>query len=308
MAKGQAYGRVGLLGNPSDMYGGKCISFTFDRKAEVEVQDADAFAIHGNGGIERILDYNGKHDLFKASLRILGLEKRIQKKPINLFYESNIPVGYGFAGSSALVIATLRALNEHYSLSLKREEIAEIALHAELDELGIAAGFQDRYVISFEGLLFMDFVGKEYMHKEDPYGYVSHLPFQYLPCFVGYGGLPKTSASVHNPLREHFLKGHKEVKIHMDKIAELAEQGVSCLLQRDWNAFGKLMNENTSLRDAVIPPLKNDSEMIVKALSFGALGAKVLGSGGAVVVLADDDSVFDNMSKMYKCFWPKIVP
>jgi len=35
-----AYGRVGLLGNPSGIYGGKCVSFTFDRFAEVEIDES----------------------------------------------------------------------------------------------------------------------------------------------------------------------------------------------------------------------------------------------------------------------------
>ena len=69
----RAYGRVGLLGNPSDIYGGKCISFTFDRFAEVEIDESKELAIQNNGIVEKSLDYNGNHDLVKATIKRLKL-------------------------------------------------------------------------------------------------------------------------------------------------------------------------------------------------------------------------------------------
>ena len=109
MTHAQAYGRVGLLGNPSDIYGGKCISFTIDSQAEVEVCDSLRLRIEeneGNGGIEDTLAYNGNHDLIKATMNKL----KLQDKKIHIKYKTEIPVGSGLAGSSAIIIAAMRAL------------------------------------------------------------------------------------------------------------------------------------------------------------------------------------------------------
>lgn len=316
-----AYGRIGLLGNPSDMYGGKCISFTFNNLARVSVVDSERFEIIGSDDGEKPddINYTGSHKLIKATIRYLkefGLEEGIGVSPIRIVYDSNIPLGSGLAGSSAIIIAALRVFNKRYGLEMDRYQIAETALHVETDELGISAGFQDRYAISFEGMNHLDFTGKEYMkkHPDDEYGKVRRLDVKGIPFFLCLGVQPKSSAIVHNPLREEFLRGGlraKEIKSHMDNIAELADRGVEPLLGRDWSKLGELMNENTLLRDKYNLTLSKDRELIRASLAYGALGAKVAGSGGAIVVLTDEgDSrgVFDKMIRNpYPCMKPEVV-
>ncbi len=305
MVRKRAYGRVGLLGNPSDIYGGKCISFTFDKYAEVEVDKDSQLMISGNGDLESNLEYNGKHNLVKATIKHLGLgDERIA-----VGYKSSVPLGSGLAGSSAIVIATLRALNEYFSLGLDKYEIAEKALRVETDELGIAAGFQDRYAISFEGVTSMDFSGKEYMRESDGYGKIERLDVDTIPFFLSLGVKPKNSAAVHNPLRERFLRGGDEalrIKESMDEIAQLAVEGRECLLQGDWRKLGMFMDRNSELRERLCRHLPGDLEMIKRAKELGALGSKVAGSGGGVIVLSEDKRVFEEMSLEYPCYRPRI--
>ncbi|MBI4144108.1 hypothetical protein HY486_02585 [Candidatus Woesearchaeota archaeon] len=298
----KANGRIGLLGNPSDIYGGKVISFTFSNHACACVENTDEFCISGNGHVEKTLEYNGKNDLIKAAIKMLG----IQNKSMRVSYSSNIPVGAGLAGSSAIIIATMKALNEHYSLGLDPVQIAELALHAEVDELKWAAGPQDRYVISLGGMVFMDFTGKEYLRMTDPAGKWKRLNVNNFPFFLCLSTYPKTSAAVHNPLRSRFLRGEYQIKERMDEIAALAEQGVAPLEAGDWKKTGELMNQNTLLREALSPHLSVDLKIIKQALEYGAIGAKVAGSGGAVIVLGDD-SVMQKMMAHYPCMKPEMV-
>ncbi len=305
-SNGLAYGRVGLLGNPSDIYGGKCISFTFDKSARVEISDSDYFLIKGYGVEERDLGYKGTHSLVKATINKLELSDR----RFALSYDSEIPVGSGLAGSSAIVIASMRAFNDFFNLGLDRYKIAELALRVETEELGISAGFQDRYSISFEGVSFMDFSGKEYMGESDPYGKIEKLDIKEIPYFLSLGVKPKSSAVVHNPLRERFLAGGLEagrIKERMDRIAELAVTGRDYLIAGDWHNFGGLMNRNTELREELSKHSVMDKKMIERARELGALGAKVAGSGGAVIVLSDDKNIFDEMSQDYPCYKPRII-
>ena len=301
--KSYAYGRVSLLGNPSDLYGGKCISFTFDRSVNVSLNDSLEFKIENKDGVERTLDYNGCHDLIKASINELW----IMEKDFHVRYESDIPIGRGLAGSSAIVIATIRALNEHFGLGLDSYQIAERALHTELDHLGIAAGFQDRYVIAFEGVLHMDFKGKEHMRRADPLGVITRLHVGSIPHFLCFSGDPKTSADVHNSLRDRFLSGETTIKDHMDRIGDLANEGIDYLLKADWARVGLLMNKNTELREMICPHRESDMHIIKEALRYGALGAKLAGSGGAVVVLDPGGKSFIKMNFLYSCFKPRIV-
>ncbi len=301
----RAYGRVGLLGNPSDIYGGKCISFTFDKFAEVEVNEFKELSIQNNGVTEKSLDYNGNHDLVKATIRRL----KLSDKKIDIKYKTNIPFGSGLSGSTAIVIAAMNALNKMFNLNFDKYKIAEEALKVETEELKIAAGFQDRYIISFGGLVYMDFTGKEFMREDDPYGKVEILDIKNIPCFLALSGVSK-KATVHNSLRDRFLSNEverNEIKTQMDKIANLALEGKAAILKGDWLKVGELMNKNTELRNEISPISEKENLMIKEALDYGALGAKIAGSGGCIVVLSEDEKVFEKMSMKYECFKPKIT-
>ena len=96
----------------------------------------------------------------------------------------------------------------------------------------------------------------------------------------------------------------------MDKIAELAEQGIKPLLKRDWKKIGELMNENNRLRNQLCNYLKSDIHAMEYALACGAYGVKVSGSGGSVIVLCDDkniEEVFRKVNKIYPCLRPEIA-
>ena len=61
------------------------------------------------------------------------------------------------AGSSAIIVATLRCLMEFYGVEIPRQVPPSLVLSVETEELGIAAGLQDRVVQVYEGLVYMDF-------------------------------------------------------------------------------------------------------------------------------------------------------
>src|SRR5207248_715772 len=72
-------------------------------------------------------------------------------------YHSDIPRQVGLAGSSAIIVATLRCLMDFYEVPIPLEVQPSLALAVETEELGITAGLQDRVIQVFEGLVFMDF-------------------------------------------------------------------------------------------------------------------------------------------------------
>ncbi len=307
-----SYGRVGLLGNPSDHYGGKCLSFTFDKKAEVTVRNSSELVIEGGKKRDLDLSYNGSNDLIKAVIKNLKLENNKFK----ITYKSQIPLASGLAGSSAISVAAIRALNEYFNLNLNSFEIAEKSRMVEIEELGNSLGFQDGYSTAFGGVLFMDFKSKTGHGKyfKSSYGVVKRIPIKRIPCFLCLSGaVKKNSGAVHDYAKAKFLNGNKkekmEIKNYMGSIADLAEQGIKALALRDWKKLGFLMNKNRELRDQIYPALEEDKKVIETALGSGALGVKLTGSGGAIAVLTDEhDSkkVFEKMTKNYFCFKPKI--
>lgn len=289
------YARVGLLGNPSDHFGGKCLSFTFDKKAQVFVTKNNRLEINGTQGQSFDLNYNGSNDLVKAVIKIL----RIENRDFKITYDSEIPPGVGLAGSSAISTATIKALNEYFNLNLDSFKIAKISRSVENEELNIFQGFQDGYSVTFGGIIYMDFAANNFVIKK--------IPKKIIPCFLCLSGaVKKNSGVVHNFID----KERQDVVNYMKQIASLVEQGVKTILDEDWEKLGILMNKNRELRNYVYPILKKDKEVADFAISSGAFGVKLTGSGGAVAVLTDqedENKVFEAMKEKYICFKPKIT-
>jgi galactokinase len=86
-------------------------------------------------------------DYIRAGVRVLTSLYRI--KGFNMLIASDIPIGSGLGSSGSLLVASLGALNELYSLKLSVRDIAELSYKAEHDVMGIPCGRLDQYTSAF---------------------------------------------------------------------------------------------------------------------------------------------------------------
>ena len=273
-ARGRAQARAALLGNPSDGFGGKTISVTLSGlAAEVVVRPAERLDISA--------DDAGGARLIRAALnRFAGHCREIGREfdgEVAVSYETTVPRQVGLGGSSAIVIAALRALAAHLGIGLESDVLARLALAAETQDLGIPAGPQDRVVQAHGGLVYMDFdrSGGWRLERLDP----ALLP----PLFVAYrADASEPSAAVHTDHRARFERGDRELATAMGEIAELAERGREALLAGRHPELGKLMSANVAARARIVGLDPRHARMVELAESLGA-PANYAGSGGAVV-------------------------
>src|SRR5918999_4571810 len=168
-----AFARAGLVGNPSDGYFGKTISFVIRNfKTTVRLWESPHFEIvptHGDLARfdsvreflrdQKLHGYYGGLRLIKAALKRfhdycrqkdIDLGER-ERSSFTVSYESDIPRLVGLSGSSAIVTAMMRALMRFYGVDVPKEYLPTLILSGEKDELGIAAGLQDRVIQVYEG-------------------------------------------------------------------------------------------------------------------------------------------------------------
>ncbi|CAN5347249.1 hypothetical protein BH23BAC1_BH23BAC1_08290 [soil metagenome] len=165
----RAYARAGLLGNPSDGYFGKTISITVknfgahislyqtpELRIETQEQDLNVFRniFHLREAVS-LTGYYGGSRLIKAAIKKFCEfcelnDLKIINKNFTIRYRSSIPRQVGLAGSSAIIIATMRALMQFYQVQIPLEILPNLVLSAERDELGINTGLQDRVIQSYE--------------------------------------------------------------------------------------------------------------------------------------------------------------
>ncbi len=316
MIKKTVYPRIGFLGNPSDGFFGKTISFPFRNfKAEVVLWSSEQLKFIPN--VEDQEEFSGVADLFEVTqtqgyyggIRLLKAatsvfyryckkEKiKLAKKNFSIVYRSNIPMQRGLAGSSAIVIGTLKALIDFYQIGEKTilpAILSGIALEAEVRELGITAGLQDRVVQSYEQPVYMDFSKGAFAKNAGAFG--SYKPFSkelLPPMGLVWSQSMSESGKVHSDIRSRFENGDPEVISAMEKFAQIAESGMEALKKGDFDKICQLINTNFDLRrqlygDRVVG--RDNIEMIEKARKLGA-AAKFPGSGGAVLFVAKENKI-----------------
>jgi glucuronokinase len=272
-ARGRALARAALLGNPSDGYHGATLSFTFaDFAAEATVREASAPEV-------RPPDRDGRR-LVEATVARFAAHHGAHRPPtpVSVEYRSTIPRQVGLGGSSAIVTATLRALCALHGAEIAPAQLASLALAVEAEDLGIAAGPQDRVAQAFEGLVFMDFEpGRERYEPMDP----ALLP----PLYVAYrraGADP--SGRLHGDLRARHARGDRDVAEGMARLADLARRGRHALIAGDHAELARLVDGNLEERRALGAVDETSLEMATVARSLG-MCANLAGSGGAIVGL-----------------------
>ena len=147
-----------------------------------------------------------------------------------------------------------------------------MALAVETEDLGIAAGPQDRLVQAHEGLLYMDFA--------DDGGLRAHSTRAAAAAFCAHrSDAAAPSGGVHGDLRRRFEAGERRVPARSSRGSrELAERGREALLGGRADELGALMSRNFELRSQLVELEPAHVRMVELAGELGA-DANYAGSG-----------------------------
>ena len=313
MIETYGYARAGFLGNPSDGYYGKTISFAMSNfrarvllypsgRLEIKPSKADLPVFENLDDLYRITRWRGYYGGIRIIQALIvrlidycreqGCE--LPDRNFTLEYESNVPQRLGLGGSSAIITASLRALCQYYKLDIPLPVQANLVLETETRELNVPAGLQDRVVQAYQGLVYMDF--SRHLMESRGFGEYERMDPALLPnVYVAYRtSLSEGTEVFHNNIRERWRRGDREVVEAMETWAGYAEQGRKCLLQRDYIGLDRLVNANFDLRARIYQIDKGNLEMVHMARSLGAT-ANFAGSGGAIVGTYADEAMFTRM-------------
>jgi len=287
-----APGRCGIIGNPTDMYGGSVISCSIPYRAQVTVEPCDHLEIAAAGQrlvVEKAGDLALNGDYFDVARAVLDY-LHDDALCCRISYWTDIPVKAGVSGSTALTVAILYGLLCLKGVKHDRYRIAELARYIELNHLRIVCGYQDAYMCTFGGLNYMDFRDKQFYRRAEEELYATIEPLeQYvpeLPFVLAHTGVRHSSDAVHKPLRERWLEGDAAVRQGYEEIARLAREGKKALLGRDWARLGRLMNQNHAIQRDLGGSGEANERLIKVALDHGALGAKLAGAGDGGTIIA----------------------
>ncbi|MAE60248.1 MAG: GHMP kinase [Planctomycetaceae bacterium] len=303
----QAFARAGLIGNPSDGYFGKCISIIVrNYAAQVtcwesptlrivpQVSDRLEFRslkdltndvqLHGHYGGIRLIKASIKR--FHAHCMHTGID--LPDRNFTIEYQTNIPIRVGLAGSSGIITATMRALMQFYDVDIPQPILPNLILSVEVDELGIAAGLQDRVIQVYQGAVFMD-LGKDFMDQHAHGQYQPLKTANLPPLFVAYhDNLSEGTEVAHNDLRSRYNRGDAAVRDAMVQFADYAQQARDHIEAGRGADIAPLMDANFDLRASICPISDGNRQLVDTGRQLGA-AVKFAGSGGAVIGAYDGD-------------------
>ena len=308
--RARSFARAGFLGNPSDGYFGKTISFSFTefcvdlrltesarlRFIPGEVDDATFDSPRQLVRDLRLYGYYGGIRMLKAVSKLFFeyCEEHavgIADANFTAEYKINIPRLVGLSGSSAICSAMLKALMEFYGVEIPLEEQPTLIMCAERDELGIACGLQDRVAQIYNGLTFMDF-NRELVESTGHGRYERLDPKKVPNLYIAYDPRrAEESGKAHRKVKKLFQQQNHDVVAAMSEFADIAQQGRDALVAGRLEKLPALVNANFDLRDRIFNVAEENRHMVMVARSSGA-SAKFAGSGGAIVGTYEDDAQF----------------
>ncbi len=199
-------------------------------------------------------------------------------QPTTLTFATEIPRQVGLAGSSAIVIGAIEALAELHGAPIDPTTVARLALRAEVEVIGIAAGPQDRVVQAHRGVLDMDFA-----QPWDPARY-RRLPDEAVAGLVvaWHPDPGDPSGVVHGDLRARWDDGDPEVHEVMAALAALAVRAAEDLAAGGGDDLADIIDAACVLRRRLWTFSRVDDSLLAIADEAGA-AATLAGSGGAIV-------------------------
>ena len=284
-----ACGKILLLGEHAVVYGRPAIALPIPLAVEAAVADGGegVSIVIPRWGLEQKVHANtqGIGGILADILSQLGLAER--NMTIEVF--PNVPRAMGLGGSSALAVAVLRALNQHFALDLDDARINELAFECEKAAHGTPSGVDNTVATYGTPLIY---------RRENEQPRFDELKLgQPLQIVVGITGKESLTAKTVARVRQAWQRYPARYEGIFDQIAGLTEAAKDALQAGQTKDLGELMNLCHGYLNALQLSTPELEELIHIARANGAVGAKLTGGGGGgsiIALVADEDPEASN--------------
>lgn len=196
---------------------------------------------------------------------------------------SQVPVGAGLGGSSAMNVALCGALARVTGKRYTRSQLLEIAKNVEAVVIRVPTGWQD-YFPALYGAANAVHLERDGVRRERLPLAFADLEKRFVLCYTGQ---PRNSAINNWEVMKAHIDGDPKVRRNFDQIVTIARQMREALLGNDWNDVADLLaleweNRKRNFKGISTP---NIDRMIEETSKHGTLAAKVCGAGGGGCVV-----------------------
>ena len=233
-----------------------------------------------------------KHPLVREALDAGGIEHGIEIVSV-----ADAPASTGLGSSGSFCVGLLRALHSYLREEKTSQFVAEEACNIAMNRLKEPSGKQDEYVAAFGGIKAYD-IDRDGEVKVEPIPLSTHsLAELEANILMYYTGITRSSSSVLSKQKVAIEKEGADAK--MDKIKEIGLRSRDALASGDLAKFGELLDEHWKVKRGIVSAMSNDriDGGYRVAKENGAIGAKVVGSGGGGFLMLYCESGRANLRK-----------
>lgn len=283
--------RVDLAGGTIDIWplylfhpGASTVNFaiTLHAQCRIETRDDDRIILESR-------DRNTSFETKLSAIEDLLHEERLELvsklvhffKPTTGFHliaDSAAPAGAGLGGSSALAIACIGALNRLVGNRYDERNLITVAANIETMVIKVPAGFQDYYPPLYGSVSCIHF-RPEGIEREALDINIDELERRIAICYTGE---PRLSGINNWEIFKKHIDGDREMFELFEAIRDSARRVREALVADDWDRLATSMQQAYPNRKRLAPTITTPQMdlLVEKALSNGAVGAKVCGAGG----------------------------
>ncbi|PIU36398.1 mevalonate kinase [Candidatus Roizmanbacteria bacterium CG06_land_8_20_14_3_00_34_14] len=265
--KASAPGKLLLFGEHAVVYGYPCIVTTVSPRVYVEVEK--------NSGPLKIEAPQVKDTIFVEEAIKHFCEKYKVDNKILIKTFSNFSSKFGLGSSSAVTVATIKALSKFYGIETSKKEIFDLGYKVIRTIQKVGSGFDIASAIYGKTIYYVS--GGQIIET---------LSVKDLSLVIGYSGIKADTASIVKNLEFRIHNSESEYKKIFSKIGKIVEEAKISLVNSDWKKTGELMNQNHKLLQELGVSTEKLDNMCFSAVSAGAYGAKLSGAGGGDCMIA----------------------
>lgn len=280
--------RVSFCGGGSDMaafyekYGGCVLSTSINKYMYISIHpyfnpSQTLLKYSENELVDSIGDI--RHRIFKQVLNDMHVDG------VEISSTADVPGGTGLGSSSTFTVGLLNTLYCYKGKFASKGKLAREACEVEINKIGAPIGKQDQYAAAYGGLNFIRF---------DKSGSVSVAPVVMKPetykklednLIMFYTGVTRSADSILSEQTRNVTLDEKNKNLR--KMCELAEKMKESLENNELEPFGAILDESWKLKKTLASGISNPQidKAYEIAMSYGALGGKLLGAGGGGFLL-----------------------
>ncbi len=221
------------------------------------------------------------------------MELDVQKTPIKITYGGDLLAGSGVGASAASCVSLARALNDEFNLNYSIEQINHVGWEGEFAYHGVPSGV-DNTASTYGGLI-------KYWIKDEQKHFEQIKVEKSIRLVLGNSGITADTSKLDIFVEKELERDPKQFKSRLATIIDQGAEMKKALEAYDLNKVGEIMTANHK----ILIGMDLSHEIIVdlcdRAISLGALGAKVTGGGrgGYMSALVPDEETQEKVAAAF---------